>query len=70
MGEARQFYIYSGEHNAYWRAECSGYTTSIDHIGRYTLNEAKQVTDHCGPEKQIKIGLISKLRAASVEDET
>lgn len=50
------FYIYSGEHNAYWRPGYRGYTTKLSEAGRYSLNDAKSATDHCGPEKKIKIG--------------
>jgi hypothetical protein len=56
MGE-QSFYIYSGEHNAYWRPESRGYTTKLEEAGRYTLSEAHRKTNHCGPEKHIKIGV-------------
>ena len=53
----QKFYIYSGEHNAYWRPKSRGYTTRLEEAGRYSLNEAKLATDHCCPKKKIKIGL-------------
>ena len=56
MGE-QDFYIYSGEHNAYWRPDASGYTTNLEEAGRYSLTEAHRKTNHCCPKKQIKIGV-------------
>lgn len=47
--------IWSGEHNAYWRPDGAGYTTRIRDAGRYSLEDAKKRTNHCGPEKRIEI---------------
>ena len=48
------FLIWSGEHNAYWRPDSSGYTTFRSKAGRYTFGEAWKVTSHAGPEKKIQ----------------
>ena len=47
--------IWSGEHRAWWRANKRGYTTDPATAGRYTLPEAVYETNHCGPEKKIRI---------------
>ena len=48
------FLIWSGEHNAYWRPDSSGYTTFRSKAGRYTFGEAWKATSHAGPEKKIQ----------------
>jgi len=45
--------IWSGEHSAWWRAGCAGYTTSHAAAGRYTLSAAYAATNHCDPSKGI-----------------
>jgi len=50
-----EYLIWSGEHNAYWRPDGAGYSTRIRDAGRYTLEDAKKRTNHCGPEKKIEI---------------
>jgi hypothetical protein len=45
--------IWSGEHRAWWRPNCSGYTTEREMAGLYDLVDAWASTKHCGPEKQI-----------------
>ena len=38
--EQKHWLIYSREHNAWWRPNSAGYTTSIDVAGRYTHSKA------------------------------
>jgi alpha-glutamyl/putrescinyl thymine pyrophosphorylase clade 1 len=49
--------IWSGEHRAWWRPNCQGYTQSIDEAGRYSFADAFEATKHCGPEKKIAFDL-------------
>ena len=41
MGE--QYYIWSNEHRAWWRANRSGYAESIEAAGLYSRDEAIQI---------------------------
>ncbi|SFP62437.1 hypothetical protein [Sphingomonas rubra] len=45
--------IWSGEHAAWWRHNCEGYTVDRRMAGRYTIATAYAATCHCGPEKGI-----------------
>lgn len=56
-----QYLIWSGEHECYWRPDASGYTKRICEAGRYSLEDAKKRTSHCGPEKRIEIEPIAAL---------
>ena len=47
--------IWSGEHRAWWRPDGHGYTGDIRYAGLYTLQDARDRTMHCGPEKEICI---------------
>lgn len=47
--------IWSGEHNAWWRANRSGYCTDPVAAGLYSLADAISATHHVGPEKRISI---------------
>lgn len=47
-------YIWSGEHQAYWRPESRGYTMYADQAGSWHIKEAFKMTKHCCPAKQIK----------------
>ena len=38
-----EFLIWSEEHQAWWRANSCGYTTSIRQAGRYPEEEAKRI---------------------------
>ena len=49
----KEVYIFSCEHNAYWRPNRSGYSTDKRGAGIYPFAEAWAATSHCGPEKQI-----------------
>jgi hypothetical protein len=47
--------IWSGEHRAYWRAWCSGYTSDLASAGVYPRSVAERAIGGCGPEKRVKI---------------
>lgn len=47
--------IWSGEHNAWWGPNKSGYYTDPAKIGHYTVIEAIHATHHVGPEKMVRI---------------
>jgi hypothetical protein len=47
--------IWSSEHGRFWRKNAAGYSAALDSAGRWTLDEAKAQTEHCGPEKQITL---------------
>lgn len=47
--------IWSGEHNAWWRANRSGYCIDPVAAGLYSLADAIKATHHVGPEKRITI---------------
>jgi len=57
--EPEAFLIWSGEHKAWWRKGSqgggNGYAGQVGGAGRWTLTDAKALTQHCGPEKQIDI---------------
>lgn len=53
--------IWSGEHQAWWRAPANGYTTDILAAGVYPRDEARRNTSHCGPEKRIKLQPADKM---------
>jgi hypothetical protein len=45
--------IWSNEHEAYWRANASGYCTDGLEAGVYAFEDAWERTKHCDPEKRI-----------------
>ena len=49
-------FIWSHEHNAYWRAEGKGYTVRMTGGGPgvFDFNNAFERTRHCGPEKGVE----------------
>jgi hypothetical protein len=55
-------YIWSGEHNAYWRPNSSGYTVRIGAVGVYSGEEAFQKTSHCDPSKMIEFEEVCDLK--------
>ena len=63
-------YIWSDEHNAYWRHGGSGYTCRIGGAGIFSSEDALKKTKHCGDEKQIEFEevLIRTLPTAEQED--
>lgn len=54
-GEVDPVFIWSGEHNAYWRTGGNGYTVRASKAGIWTREEAVRQTIHCGPEKRIEL---------------
>jgi hypothetical protein len=44
--DEEQFYIWSMEHTAWWRANSNGYTTSIDEAGKYSRAECDKLLFH------------------------
>lgn len=54
--EPDSYFIWSFEHGAYWRPKAQGYTDDIQQAGIWPLGEAMRQTNHCGPEKRIRIG--------------
>lgn len=55
-------WIWSDEHQAYWRPDAAGYTRRASAAGIYTRAEAERLTGHCGPEKRIEIEPVPALR--------
>lgn len=49
-----EVWIYSDEHNLYWRPSGGGYTAAITHAGTYSIEDAFARTRHAGPEKGIR----------------
>lgn len=47
--------IWSGEHQAWWRADGVGYTSDVHQAGQWTLKEAIKTTRGLGIEKKIRI---------------
>lgn len=45
--------IWSGEHEAYWREGCCGYTDQKSQAGVYVFEDAYDATKHCDPSKRI-----------------
>ena len=38
-----KFYIWSFEHNQWWRPNCFGYTSDINEAGEYDIEDATQI---------------------------
>jgi hypothetical protein len=49
----RKVLIYSNQHRAYWRSNAQGYCLLKEEAGKYSFEDALQLTMHCGSEKQI-----------------
>lgn len=54
-----QVHIWSGEWQAYWRANGCGYTPNIEEAGVYTFDSAVSYSGHCSREKQIEYHFIA-----------
>lgn len=52
--QGRTVHIWSGQWDAYWRPKGAGYTTETAEAGRWDIEEAIKLSQHCGPEKQIQ----------------
>ena len=60
--------IWSGEHNAYWRHNASGYTVRASAAGIYTRSDAEAFTNHCGPEKRIELEPVIAIKISQSEE--
>lgn len=49
----QKVFVWSQEHNAFWRPDASGYTMAEAEAGVYDFADAYERTEHCGPEKKI-----------------
>lgn len=49
------FYIWSGEHNAYWRSKGNGYTVRISRAGVFAREDAEAILRGIGPEKRLEM---------------
>ena len=54
----RYVLVYSAEHGAWWRPGNCGYTLLRDEAGVYTFLQALRLTQHCGPEKDIRYDFV------------
>lgn len=41
--ESKEWLVWSNEHNAFWRPDCSGYTRHYSSAGRYTIENAIRI---------------------------
>jgi hypothetical protein len=55
----RRVVVWSGEHGAYWRDNASGYVVEIEDAGVYAFEAAHFLTEHMGPEKQIRYEVVA-----------
>jgi len=51
---AERGFIWSDEHNAYWRPNGCGYTIRVSAVGIYSRAEFDRIASGCGPEKRLK----------------
>ncbi len=51
-------FIWSAEHNAFWRSNCCGYTTNQSDAGIYLFSKAYENTSHCDFSKRIEFVLV------------
>jgi len=58
--KGKKVYIHSGQWNAYWGANGCGYTTKINDVGVYDIEDAWSRTSHVGLEKRISFELVNK----------
>jgi hypothetical protein len=61
--KGRMVRIWSGEHAAYWRPDCGGYTREVSEAGVYSFEDAYAATNHCGREKEISFEPLLKRHA-------
>jgi len=54
LHDDKKFHIWSEEHLAFWRPEGLGYTVDESEAGKWYLDDAWKLTEHCGKEKQIQ----------------
>jgi len=58
--KGKMVYIWSGQWNAYWGSNGSGYTTKANDIGVYDIEDAWRRVSHVGIEKRISFEFIKK----------
>lgn len=52
-----RYLIWSHEHNAWWGPNQSGYTTDVEQAGRYSFDEAAEITmDVLPPGVEVAVG--------------
>jgi hypothetical protein len=56
--KGKKVYIWSGQWNAYWCANGCGYTTKLNDVGVYDIEDAWRRTSHVGLEKRISFELV------------
>jgi hypothetical protein len=54
----QKVYIWSGEHQSYWRENAGGYTQSKYFAGIYTAKQAYNLCHHCGSEKELSLIIV------------
>lgn len=62
--KGKKVYIRSGQWNAYWRENGAGYTTKINDVGVYDIDDAWSRVSHVGLEKRISFELVKEQKAA------
>ena len=51
-----QYLIWSHEHGQWWAPNSQGYTSDIDHAGRYSKSEAAEITvGHIPPGEEVAV---------------
>lgn len=55
----RHVLIWSGEHSAWWRTYCSGYTPDSGKAGVYKFEDAFKYTAHYMPHKKIRFDVVA-----------
>lgn len=62
--KGRKVYIWSGQWNAYWRENGAGYTTKINDVGIYDIEDAWSRVSHVSLDKRISFELVKETKAA------
>lgn len=75
MSEQKDYFIWSHRHDQWWSPDRSGYTSHINKAGRYTREEAADITiGSCLPGANIAVSTrltpqVDHLTAEQVNDE-
>lgn len=62
--KGRKVYIWSGQWNAYWRENGAGYTTKINDVGIYDIEDAWSRVSHVSLDKRISFELVKEQKVA------
>lgn len=62
--KGKKVYIWSGQWNSYWRENGAGYTTKVNDVGIYDIEDAWNRVSHVGLEKRISFEFIKEQKAA------